>query len=91
MRRTLTLAAAAAALLLAAGPLPVAEAGGAAQAAVGRWSAREAQSFWTAERMASALPLPPVEPAPPHGRARPRPRWRGNSLCPPRSLRRSCP
>ncbi|MFE9629877.1 trypsin-like peptidase domain-containing protein [Streptomyces sp. NPDC006463] len=64
MRRTLTIAAAAAALLLAAGPLPVAEAGGAAQAAVGRWSAREAQSFWTAERMASALPLPPVEPAP---------------------------
>ncbi|MEU9235632.1 trypsin-like peptidase domain-containing protein [Streptomyces subrutilus] len=66
MRRTLTMAAAvAAALLLPAGPLPGAEAGGAAQAAVGRWSAREAQAFWTAERMASAAPLPPAEPAPP--------------------------
>ncbi|MGW6575346.1 S1 family peptidase [Streptomyces sp. NPDC054945] len=71
MRRTLTMAAVVAALLVPAGPLPVAEAvGGAAPVAVGRWSAREAQSFWTAERMASAAPLPPVppdraEPAPP--------------------------
>ncbi|MBT2542345.1 trypsin-like peptidase domain-containing protein [Streptomyces sp. ISL-44] len=65
MRRTLTMAVAAAALLLPAGPLPVAEAGGAAQTAVGRWSAREAQAFWTAERMASAAPLPPAEPEPP--------------------------
>ncbi len=70
MRRTLTMAAAVAALLLTAGPLPGAEAGGAeaggaAQAAVGRWSAREAQAFWTAERMATAAPLPPTEPAPP--------------------------
>ncbi|MEU9303644.1 hypothetical protein AB0D48_25090, partial [Streptomyces sp. NPDC048269] len=65
MRRTLTIAAAAAALLLAAGPLPVAGAGGTAHAAVGRWSARDAQSFWTAERMASAVPMPLAEPAPP--------------------------
>ncbi|MFJ6048458.1 serine protease [Streptomyces sp. NPDC092307] len=63
MRRTLTMAAVVAALLVPAGPLPVAEAvGGAAPVAVGRWSAREAQSFWTAERMASAAPLPPVPP-----------------------------
>ncbi|MCM9076921.1 hypothetical protein L1606_02205 [Streptomyces spororaveus] len=63
MRRTLTMAAVAAALLVAGGPLPLAEAGSvAAPVAVGRWSAREAQSFWTAERMASAAPLPPVPP-----------------------------
>ncbi|MEU9252993.1 trypsin-like peptidase domain-containing protein [Streptomyces sp. NPDC048270] len=67
MRRTLTMAAAVATLLLPAGPLPGAGAGGGAQAAVGRWSAREAQAFWTAERMASAAPLPPAEPAPPAG------------------------
>ncbi|OEJ34881.1 hypothetical protein BGK67_29260 [Streptomyces subrutilus] len=60
-------AAVAAALLLPTGPLPGAEAGGAAQAAVGRWSAREAQAFWTAERMASAAPLPPAEPVPAAG------------------------
>ncbi|MER6517492.1 MULTISPECIES: trypsin-like serine protease [unclassified Streptomyces] len=56
MRRTLTMAAAATALALLGGPLPVAEAGTAR--AVGRWSVREAQSFWTAERMASATPAP---------------------------------
>ncbi|GGS21935.1 hypothetical protein Snoj_22960 [Streptomyces nojiriensis] len=73
MRRTLTMAVVAAALLVPGGPLPVAVAGAgsaAAPVAVGRWSAREAQSFWTAERMASAAPLPPVppglvDPAPP--------------------------
>ncbi|MFD9476569.1 trypsin-like serine peptidase [Streptomyces nojiriensis] len=71
MRRTLTMAVVAAALLAPAGPLSVAAAGSvAAPVAVGRWSAREAQSFWTAERMASAAPLPPVppelvDPAPP--------------------------
>ncbi|MFG2487330.1 hypothetical protein ACGFSI_31815 [Streptomyces virginiae] len=71
MRRTLTMTAVVAALLVPAGPLPLAEAvGGAAPVAVGRWSAREAQSFWTAERMASAAPLPPgplhgADPAPP--------------------------
>ncbi|MFG2987888.1 serine protease [Streptomyces sp. NPDC048257] len=72
MRRTLTMAAVAAALLVPGGPLPVAEAGSTAAApvAVGRWSAQQAQSFWTAERMAAARPLPPappepVEPAPP--------------------------
>ncbi|MFD4241660.1 trypsin-like peptidase domain-containing protein [Streptomyces sp. NPDC058525] len=59
MRRTLTMAAAVAALLLPAGPLPGAE------AAAGGWSAREAQAYWTPERMASAAPLPPPEPAPP--------------------------
>lgn len=70
MRRTLTMAAATAALLLSAGPLSVAEAGGAvqtaqtAQTAVGRWSAREARAFWTAERMASAVPLPSAPDAP---------------------------
>ncbi|MGW6981281.1 trypsin-like serine peptidase [Streptomyces sp. NPDC054932] len=63
MRRTLTMAAVTAALLVPGGALPVAEAGSAAApVAVGRWSAREAQSFWTAERMASAAPLPPVPP-----------------------------
>ncbi|MFJ9077417.1 hypothetical protein ACIRO3_19575 [Streptomyces sp. NPDC102278] len=56
MRRTLTMAAAATALALLGGPLPVAEAGTAR--AVGRWSVREAQSFWTADRMASATPAP---------------------------------
>ncbi|MFE6912127.1 hypothetical protein [Streptomyces erythrochromogenes] len=65
MRRTLTVAAAAAALLVSAGPLPVAEAGGAATAAAGRWGAHEAESFWTPERMASARPLPPGPPEAP--------------------------
>ncbi|WP_327256793.1 S1 family peptidase [Streptomyces sp. NBC_01244] len=63
MRRTLTVAAATAALLLPGGPLPEAEAGTApaqapAQApATDRWSAREAESFWTPDRMASAVPI----------------------------------
>ncbi|MFJ6793389.1 trypsin-like peptidase domain-containing protein [Streptomyces sp. NPDC091268] len=56
MRRALTVAAATAALLLPSGPLPVAEAGS-APAPAGRWSAREAKSFWTADRMASAVPI----------------------------------
>ncbi|MFI8453673.1 trypsin-like peptidase domain-containing protein [Streptomyces erythrochromogenes] len=64
MRRTLTVAAAAAALLVSAGPLPVAEAGGAAAVAAGRWGVHEAESFWTPERMASARPLPPGPPEP---------------------------
>ncbi|MFD6230843.1 hypothetical protein ACFWFZ_28870 [Streptomyces sp. NPDC060232] len=66
MRRTLTVAAAAAALLVSAGPLPAAGAGSAAAApaAVGRWGAHEAESYWTPERMASARPLPPVPPVP---------------------------
>ncbi|MFD5623942.1 trypsin-like peptidase domain-containing protein [Streptomyces yangpuensis] len=59
MRRTLTVAAAAAALLVSAGPLPVAEAEGAFAVAAGRWGTHEAESFWTPERMASARPLPP--------------------------------
>lgn len=67
MRRTLILAATAAALLVSAGPLPVAEAGSPGTAAVGLRSAREASAFWTAERMASALPLP--DPAPGAGDA----------------------
>ncbi|QES58377.1 hypothetical protein DEJ51_33100 [Streptomyces venezuelae] len=63
MRRTLTMAVVVAALLVPGGPLPVAEAGTvAAPVAAGRWSAREARSFWTAGRMASAVPLPPVPP-----------------------------
>ncbi|MEW2141007.1 hypothetical protein AB0892_31160 [Streptomyces sp. NPDC005409] len=65
MRRTLTMAAVAVALLVSAGPLPRAQAGSAAPLAVGRWSAREAAIFWTAERMASAVPLPPDAPRPP--------------------------
>ncbi|MGW5850255.1 trypsin-like peptidase domain-containing protein [Streptomyces sp. NPDC055254] len=65
MRRTLTTAAVAAALLVPAGPLPAAEAGGAAAPAAGRWSAREAQSFWTPERMAAAVPLPSATPGTP--------------------------
>ncbi|MFF8268659.1 hypothetical protein ACF059_14825 [Streptomyces sp. NPDC016562] len=65
MRRTLTMAAVAVALLVSAGPLPRAQAGSAAPLAVGRWSAREAAAFWTAERMASAVPLPPDAPRPP--------------------------
>ncbi|MFI1651407.1 trypsin-like peptidase domain-containing protein [Streptomyces avidinii] len=69
MRRTLTMAAVAAALLVAVpgGPLPVAEAeagNAVAPVAAGRWSAREARAFWTAERMASAIPWPPL----PHAR-----------------------
>ncbi|MEU6294191.1 trypsin-like peptidase domain-containing protein [Streptomyces erythrochromogenes] len=71
MRRTLTVAAAAAALLVSAGPLPVAEAGGAATAAAGRWGAHEAESFWTPERMASARPLPPGPPEAPVARQAP--------------------
>lgn len=63
MRRLLTLAMAAAAVLAAAGPLPVAEAGSTAPGAAGHWSARAAESFWTAERMAAAAPLPP-DPVP---------------------------
>ncbi|MFD9406325.1 hypothetical protein ACFWBN_04765 [Streptomyces sp. NPDC059989] len=59
MRRMLTMAAAAAALLVPGGPLPVAEAGNAAvPVAAGHWTAREAESFWTAERMAAAVPMP---------------------------------
>ncbi|MBT2480805.1 hypothetical protein [Streptomyces sp. ISL-94] len=66
MRRTLTMAAAAAALLVPGGPLPVAEAGSAAAPVARHWTAREAQSFWTAERMAASAPLPPdPEPAAP--------------------------
>ncbi|MGW7457177.1 hypothetical protein [Streptomyces sp. NPDC054797] len=65
MRRTLTMAAVAVALLVSAGPLPRAQAGSAAPLAVGRWSAREAAAFWTAERMASAVPLPAGAPQPP--------------------------
>ncbi|WP_327169424.1 trypsin-like peptidase domain-containing protein [Streptomyces subrutilus] len=71
MRRTLVLAAAAAALLVPGGPLPVAEAGPAAPVGAGRWSAREAEAFWTAERMASAAPLPDPEPAAVPGPAAP--------------------
>ncbi|MBT2458720.1 hypothetical protein [Streptomyces sp. ISL-86] len=55
MRRTLTVAVATAALMLVGGPLPVAEAG--VEAVPGRWSAREAEAFWTPERMASAAPV----------------------------------
>ncbi|MEU9374461.1 hypothetical protein AB0D94_11915 [Streptomyces sp. NPDC048255] len=63
MLRTLTMAAATAALLLPGGPLPVAEAGPAAPAGPAPWSAREAAAFWTPERMASAVLLP-GDPAP---------------------------
>ncbi len=69
MRRTLTVAAVTAALLLPGGPYPVAEAGGGSSTrpATGRWSAREAEDFWTADRMASAAPIntgaPPAVPA----------------------------
>lgn len=65
MRRMVTTAVMAAALLVPAGPLPVAEARSAVPVAAARWSAHEAKSFWTAERMASAVPLPLVTPAPP--------------------------
>ncbi|MGP3689926.1 trypsin-like peptidase domain-containing protein [Streptomyces sp. IBSNAI002] len=58
MRRTLTMAAAVAALLLPAGAVTGAE------AAAGGSPAGEAQAYWTPERMASAAPLPPPEPAP---------------------------
>ncbi|MEU9027334.1 hypothetical protein AB0D46_07340 [Streptomyces sp. NPDC048383] len=65
MRRTLTVVAAAAALLLPGGPLPAAGSAS-AEAAAGLWSSREAAAFWTPERMASALPMPdPVPDAPP--------------------------
>ncbi|MFJ3977593.1 trypsin-like peptidase domain-containing protein [Streptomyces sp. NPDC090021] len=69
MRRTLTVAAAAAALLVSAGPLPAAEAGGAVAVAAGRWGTHEAESFWTPERMASARPLPPGPAEPRAGAA----------------------
>ncbi|MFE1828319.1 trypsin-like peptidase domain-containing protein [Streptomyces yangpuensis] len=75
MRRTLTVAAAAAALLVSAGPLPVAEAGGAVAVAAGRWGTHEAESFWTPERMASARPLPP-------GPAEPRASAPGDAVAP---------
>ncbi|MEV6684569.1 hypothetical protein AB0N28_04415 [Streptomyces sp. NPDC051130] len=58
MRRTLTMAAATAALALVGGPLAVTEARSAP--VLGRWSAVEAQAFWTPERMASAVPAPPL-------------------------------
>ncbi|MFD9455727.1 hypothetical protein ACFWBC_21900 [Streptomyces sp. NPDC059985] len=63
MRRTLTVVAATAALLLPGGPLPAAGTAS-AEAAAGLWSAREAAAFWTPERMASALPVPdpPADP-----------------------------
>ncbi|MFJ7775671.1 trypsin-like peptidase domain-containing protein [Streptomyces yangpuensis] len=77
MRRTLTVAAAAAALLVSAGPLPVAEAGGSVAVAASRWGTHEAESFWTPERMASARPLPPGpaerRAAAPQDRATPEP------------------
>ncbi|TDU74399.1 serine protease [Streptomyces sp. KS 21] len=63
MRRTLTVAAATAALLLPAGPLPVAEAGS-AMPPPGKWSAREAENFWTADRMAAAAPMTLASAAP---------------------------
>jgi hypothetical protein len=63
MRRTLTVAALVAALLLPGGPTPVAEAGSGRPAATGRWSAEEAERFWTADRMASAAPVNPAGPA----------------------------
>ncbi|WP_411103956.1 hypothetical protein [Streptomyces sp. cmx-4-9] len=63
MLRTLTMAAATAALLLPGGPLPVAEADGPAPQGPARWSAADAAAFWTARRMASAVPLPP-DPGP---------------------------
>ncbi|MFJ8015612.1 serine protease [Streptomyces sp. NPDC096339] len=64
--RTLTIAAAAAALLVPGGRLSVAAAEHTVVPetfAAGRWTAREAESFWTPERMASAVPLP-VAPVP---------------------------
>lgn len=63
MRRTLTVAAATAALLLPAGPLPVAEAGSTLPPP-SKWSAREAETFWTPDRMASAVPVSPTGAAP---------------------------
>lgn len=59
MRRMVTMAALAAALLVPGGPLPVAEAGSTASVSAGRWSAHEAETFWTPERMAAAAPCPP--------------------------------
>ncbi|MFI5617034.1 hypothetical protein [Streptomyces sp. NPDC051567] len=64
MRRTLTVTAATAALLLPGGPLPAAGSGETARAAATHWSAREARSFWTAGRMASARPAGPATPWP---------------------------
>ncbi|MFE2165000.1 serine protease [Streptomyces sp. NPDC059447] len=64
--RTLTMAAAAAALLVPGGQPHVAAAERATvpeATAAGRWTARAAESFWTPERMASAVPLP-ADPAP---------------------------
>ncbi|MGW4508185.1 trypsin-like peptidase domain-containing protein [Streptomyces sp. NPDC004436] len=63
MRRTLTMAALAALLLVSAGPVALAEAG--RPAAAGRWGAQDAESFWTADRMATAVPLPPLPTVPP--------------------------
>lgn len=63
MRRTLTVAVATAALMLLGGPLPVAGADGSGTArAADGWSAREAEAFWTPERMASAEPVTPGVP-----------------------------
>ncbi|MFD7627022.1 serine protease [Streptomyces sp. NPDC059851] len=71
MRRLLTVAAIAAALLLPSGPLPVAEAGSGTPPATGRWSAREAEAFWTADRMASAAPVNAGTPDGPAAAAEP--------------------
>ncbi|MFD3696176.1 hypothetical protein ACFWUZ_08430 [Streptomyces sp. NPDC058646] len=80
MLRTLTMAAATAALLLAGGPLPVAEAGPAAPSAVAPWSARDAAAFWTPERMAAAVLLPPDAALPaPAGPAQPQASTPGTS------------
>ncbi|MFG2714672.1 hypothetical protein ACGFX2_29580 [Streptomyces goshikiensis] len=74
MRRTLTVAVATAALMLLGGPLPVAGADASETARIagttrvagpvqaGGWSAREAEAFWTPERMASAEPVTPEVP-----------------------------
>ncbi|MER6215537.1 trypsin-like peptidase domain-containing protein [Streptomyces sp. NPDC001674] len=70
MLRTFTWAAATAALLLPAGPVPGLEPGN-AEAAAGRWTAQEAAAFWTPERMASALPVP--DPPAPGAAASPAP------------------
>ncbi|MDX2388822.1 hypothetical protein NJL88_01720 [Streptomyces sp. DK15] len=77
MRRTLTVVAATAALLLPGGPLPAAGTAS-AEAAAGLWSAREAAAFWTPERMASALPVPDA-PADPRASGLPVPDPTGSS------------
>ncbi|MFF3016787.1 hypothetical protein [Streptomyces sp. NPDC057939] len=81
MRRTLTVVAATAALLLPGGPLPAAGTAN-AEAAAGLWSAREAAAFWTPERMASALPVPDP-PADPRAAALPAPEPTGSSAAAP--------